>query len=73
MVVPAPANLAIQVLEKAQSANPYSADISLALMQYKAAAGDEKGAAAEFYWARTFLPTKYLAPAVLKMFQISAS
>lgn len=65
MVLPTDPNLAIPVLEKALDANPYSADLLLALMQYKAATRDAEGSNAAFHRLRRVLPPQYLSKAII--------
>ena len=65
MVLPAPPSVAIPILKDALAANPYSADLWIALLRYEAQAGNEAGALSAYSHVRAFLPMPVLAKAVI--------
>ena len=70
MVMGAPPDIAIPIIQAALKDNPYSADFVLALMQMNLAKGDEVAAAQAYLTAREFLPLGFLARAGLKMVRV---
>jgi cytochrome c-type biogenesis protein CcmH/NrfG len=65
MIYNAPHQIAIPELEKALRFNPHSADLLIALVRFKAAAGDQRGAFDAYERIKKIVPPHIVAQAFM--------